>query len=125
MAYYALINDDNIVVNVISGIDETEPAPEGFTDWEDFYGQQQGLTCKRCSYNTLRNEHRDGGTPFRGNYPAKEYIYDQDNDVFYEPQPYASWTLNTTTWQWESPVAYPETGKHYWDEENTEWVEVT
>ncbi len=45
--------------------------------------------------------------------------------MFYEQQPYASWTLNTSTWQWEPPVEYPATGRWLWDEENTEWVEVS
>ena len=121
MAYYALIDENNIVTQVISGIDETENAPEGFTDWEDFYGKQQGVTCKRCSYNTLRNQHRSGGTACRGNYPSVGYVYDTDNDVFYEQQPYPSWTLNNKNWQWDPPIPYPDTGKWQWNEENQEW----
>jgi hypothetical protein len=124
MAYYALLDENNIVNQVISGIDETEDAPEGYEDWEDFYGQFHSLTCKRTSYNTLANTHRDEGTPFRGNYAAVGYVYDETNDVFYEEQPFESWTLDTSTWLWEPPVAYPATGKWTWDEENTEWVEV-
>ena len=121
MAYYALLDENNIVTQVISGIDETEDAPEGYTDWEDFYGQFHSLTCKRTSYNTLANTHRDGGTAFRGNYAAVGYKYDSTNDVFYEQEPYPSWTLNETTWLWEPPVAYPETGRWIWNEENQEW----
>lgn len=124
MAYYALLDENNIVNQVISGIDETEDAPEGYEDWEDFYGQFHSLTCKRTSYNTLANTHRDEGTPFRGNYAAVGYVYDETNDVFYEQQPFESWTLDTSTWLWEPPVAYPATGRWIWDEENTEWVEV-
>ena len=49
-------------------------------------------------------------------------IYDEDNDVFIEPKPFPSWTLNSTH-EWEAPVAYPEDGKHYlWDEPNEAWV---
>ena len=125
MAYYAMIDENNIVTQVISGIDETEDAPEGYTDWEEFYGELHSSTCKRTSYNTLANTHREEGTPFRGNYASVGYIYDSTNDVFYEQQPYLSWTLNTSTWQWEPPVEYPATGRWHWDEENTEWVEVS
>ena len=124
MAHFAKLDENNIVNQVISGIDETEDAPEGYEDWEDFYGQFHSLTCKRTSYNTLANTHRDEGTPFRGNYAAVGYVYDETNDVFYEQQPFESWTLDTSTWLWEPPVAYPATGRWIWDEENTEWVEV-
>ena len=125
MAYYALIDENNIVTQVISGIDETEDAPEGYTDWEDFYGQLHSSTCKRTSYNTLANTHRDEGTPFRGNYAGIGYLYDTENDVFYMQKPYDSWTLNNATWQWEPPDPYPDTGKWRWDEQVREWIEVT
>jgi hypothetical protein len=37
-----------------------------------------------------------------------------------------SWVLNEGTCNWEAPVIYPTDGKIYtWDEENTDWVEVT
>lgn len=120
-----MIDENNIVTQVISGIDETEDAPEGYEDWEEFYGELHSSTCKRTSYNTLRNTHREEGTPFRGNYAAIGYVYDSTNDVFYEQQPYASWTLNESDWQWEPPVEYPESGWHIWDEENTQWIERT
>ena len=125
MAYYALLDENNIVTQVISGIDETEDAPEGYTDWEDFYGQLHSSTCKRTSYNTLANTHRDEGTPFRGNYAGIGYLYDTENDVFYMQRPYDSWTLNNATWEWEPPVPYPDTGKWRWDEQVREWIEVT
>ena len=53
-------------------------------------------------------------------------IYDRDKDAFYEQQPFASWTLNSTTCLWEAPVAYPTDGKNYkWDESSTSWKEIT
>ena len=70
MAHYAFINDNNIVTEVIVGIDEdnTTDLPEGFADWEAWYADFRGQTCKRTSYNTSANAHTDGGTAFRGNY---------------------------------------------------------
>ena len=54
-----------------------------------------------------------------------------DKDAFYKPQPYASWTLNSTTYYWEPPVTYPSDGKEYiWNEsayqaDNSKgWVEI-
>lgn len=78
----------------------------------------------QTSYNTLGGKHTQGGTPLRGNYAGIGMVYDKDKDVFYAPQPYASWTLNETTWTWEAPSAMPDDGKRYtWDEATTSWVE--
>jgi hypothetical protein len=79
----------------------------------------------QTSYNTIGNKHTLGGTPLRGNYAGIGYTYDQANDVFYAPQPYPSWVLNSD-WTWEAPVAMPvEEGKVFaWDEATTSWIEV-
>ena len=79
----------------------------------------------QTSYNTQGGVHKLGGTPLRGNYAGIGYTYDRTNDVFYAPQPYASWVLNNTTWSWEAPVAMPTDDKKYtWDEAVKNWVEV-
>lgn len=79
----------------------------------------------QTSYNTVGNQHKLGGTPLRGNYAGIGYTYDRENDVFYAPQPYPSWTLNQSTWLWEAPTPMPQDGKTYkWDEATTSWVEV-
>jgi hypothetical protein len=59
----------------------------------------------------------------RGNYAGIGYTYDKVNDVFYEPQPYLSWSLNHNTWTWQPPVPYPVDGKLYsWDESSLSWI---
>jgi hypothetical protein len=79
----------------------------------------------QTSYNTIGGQHTQGGTPLRGNYAGIGYTYDQTNDVFYAPQPFASWVLNTTNWLWEAPTAMPTDGKHYsWNEETKTWQEI-
>ena len=109
MAHYAFINSDNIVVEVITGKDESETAPEGFDNWEAYYEtKREGLTCKRTSYNTIANVHSNNGTAFRGNYAGIGFIYDATNDVFYNQQPYQSWILNESTWLWEAPISRPD-----------------
>lgn len=46
------------------------------------------------------------------------HIWDSENKVFYEPQPYESWILNTKTYLWQAPIPYPSDGLNYiWDEE--------
>jgi hypothetical protein len=80
-----------------------------------------GTGWVQTSYNTRGNQHPEG-RPLRGNYAGIGYTYDQVNDVFYAPQPFASWTLNTTSWTWDSPVPYPTDGDEYfWDEANLTW----
>jgi hypothetical protein len=88
----------------------------------------------QTSYNTRGGQHYgatgepDSGVALRGNYAGIGFTYDAENDVFYAPQPYASWQLNTTTWTWAAPVAMPDdagTGtppKQYtWDEDTVSW----
>lgn len=90
-------------------------------------------------YNTFGNVHYapsppadpwtpDGGTPLRANYAGIGYTYDTSytiNDVvgvFYAPQPYPSWTLNTQTFLWEAPVPKPTDGFYKWDESTQSWI---
>ena len=125
MAHYAFINDENIVVEVITGRNEDDSV-NGITDWEAYYASKRpGLRCLRTSYNTRAGEHAFGGTPFRGNYAGKGYSYREDLDAFIPPKPFDSWTLNESCYCWEAPVAYPEDGGEYvWNEESTNWVAV-
>jgi hypothetical protein len=110
MAHYAFIDDNNIVTEVIVGIDETELI-EGKHP-EVWYGEFRGQTCKRTSYNGN----------YRKNYAGMGYKYDEALDAFVPPKPYESWTLNEDTALWEAPVAYPEDGGMYsWNEEDGSW----
>jgi hypothetical protein len=125
MAHYALLDKNNIVTEVITGIDETELI-EGKHP-EVWYSEFKGQTCKRTSYNTLGNAHLSNGTPFRKNFASIGYTYDSEFDAFIPPQPYPSWKLNYTTFLWEPPTARPNNTnelKYVWSEINKEWVGV-
>jgi len=120
MAHYALLDDNNIVQQVITGNNEG-----GDIDWEEYYGTLNGRTCKRTSYNTTGGVHKGGGTPFRKNYAGIGYTYDASRDAFIPPKPFTSWTLNEGSCVWESPVPPPPTESNeysYWDESTTNWV---
>ena len=79
-----------------------------------------GGTWVQTSYNTHGGAHTQGGTPLHKNYAGIGYTF--DGTGFAAPQPYASWTLNETSYLWEAPVAYPEDGNAYtWNEETTSW----
>ena len=111
MAHYAKVNN-GIVEQVIVA------EPEFF---ETFVDNSPGQWIQ-TSYNTKNGVHLLGGTALRGNFAGVGYKYDAINDVFYSPKPYASWTLNETTWGWEAPVAMPEDGNEYeWNESTTSW----
>lgn len=78
----------------------------------------------QTSYNTIGNQHPEG-KPLRGNFAGVGYTYDHQNDVFYAPQPYQSWVLNTSTWLWEAPIPKPQDENAYmWDEETLNWKEI-
>lgn len=96
MAHYAFLDENNVVTEVIAGVEDGEQG----IDWETRYGAFRGQTCKRTCYNTCGNTHREGGTPFRGNYAGIGYTYDPDRDAFIPPQPGPDWALDEATYQW-------------------------
>jgi hypothetical protein len=121
MAHYCFLDENNIVTEVIVGKNEGEDG----TDWEQWYGEFRGQTCKRTSYNTSGGVHSSGGEPFRKNYAGIGYSYDAARDAFIPPKPFDSWLLNEDSCLWEAPVPHPTDGGFYnWDEENQEWVAV-
>jgi hypothetical protein len=110
MAHYAFLDENNVVTEVITGIDETELI-EG-VDPETWYGQFRGQVCKRTSYN---------GT-IRKNYAGIGSVYDYELDAFIPPKPYNSWILNEETCFWESSVPRPNDGLDYfWNEDSLAW----
>jgi len=125
MAHYAFLDDQGIVTGVIVGRDEDD-LPDWITSWEAYYGNRHGQTCLRTSYNTHAGQHSLGGTPFRGNYAGIGYRYDETLDAFIPAQPFPSWTLDESTFQWAAPVPYPDDGELYvWDENLLNWTPAT
>jgi hypothetical protein len=124
MAHFAEINENNIVKQVIVinnqvllEADNTESEIKGIDFCESLYGHRNWV---QTSYNGN----------FRYNYAGIGYTWDADNNAFYAPQPYPSWTLDDN-YKWQSPVPYPDDASpekiYAWDEENLTWkvVEIT
>ena len=120
MAYFAKLDTDNNVVEVISvnniellATDGSESELLGIaflTRWSGGYSN-----WKQTSYNGK----------IRKNYAGFGYKYDAQRDAFIPPQPYPSWTLNEDTCLWDAPVPFPTDGQPYqWDESVTNWVAV-
>ena len=117
MAHFAQIQDGIVTqVIVVSNDDAPDPYPESEALGQAFIASL-GLTgeWRQTSYH---------GT-FRAHYAGIGFTYDADNDVFYGPQPFPSWTLDEA-WNWQPPTPYPDDdGKTYvWDEDLLAWVEV-
>jgi len=117
MAHYAVINDENEIIEVIVGKNEEDTLPSDFSSWEEYYTSIKGNTTKRTSYNTNKNVHNLGGTPFRGNYASVGGTYDPTNDIFLPPKPYESWVLDLPNAFWKAPIDTPDDLEYYWDEE--------
>jgi hypothetical protein len=115
MAHYAFLDENNIVTEVIVGINETELI-EGLSP-EEWYGNFRGQRCVRTSYNAN----------IRKNYAGVGFRFDEELDAFIPPKPYPSWILDETICQWAAPTPYPEVEEdsedtYVWDEESLSWV---
>jgi hypothetical protein len=118
MAHFAQLNEENIVTQVIVVANQDTADKDGVENEAigiEFCTNLLGGNWKQTSYNGR----------IRKNYAGIGYKYDETLDAFIPPQPFASWTLNEETAQWEAPTPYPTDDKRYtWDEETTSWVEV-
>jgi hypothetical protein len=89
MAHYAFLDENNVVTEVITGIDETDTI-EGL-DPETWYGNFRGQTCKRTSYNDN----------IRVRYAGIGMSYNETLDAFIPPKPEnGNWELNEETCLW-------------------------
>jgi hypothetical protein len=91
MAHYAYL-ENNIVVTVIVGKDETELI-DGL-DTETYYAQGTNYTVKRTSYNAAKNG-------FRGNYAGIGYTYLPLEDIFMPPKCHTEAVLNAKSVKWD------------------------
>lgn len=124
MAHFAELDTNNVVLQVVvisNDAINNEPFPQsepiGVELCKTIYGKN--TVWKQTSYNNS----------FRAHYAAIGYLYDPNYDVFITPQPYPSWTLNTTTFEWEAPIPMPvpyllpkDGGPWIWDEATQSWV---
>jgi len=114
-------------VKVLNGIvvDSIKAEPDFFKTFQDTSPGEWIQT----SYNTRGGIHYgddgkpDGGVALRGNFAGIGMIYDSKHDVFYHPQPWPSWTLDTNTWSWQPPAPWPEDPNQpwVWDESTKSW----
>ena len=94
MAHYAFLDENNIVTEVIVGIDETELIDD--LDPETWYGNFRGQVCKRTSYNGK----------IRKNYAGIGYSYDESLDAFIPPKPDDATGFDKKTCNWIVPKKF-------------------
>lgn len=114
MSYFARINDNNIVEEVIV-------ADKSFIDSGALGDSTKWLECS------------DDGS-IRGRFPGIGSIYNPTTDEFYPPKPsqYPSWIWGydpiAKIYQWMPPIPIPgdplRDNRHLlWDEKNQQWVD--
>jgi hypothetical protein len=127
MAYFAQLDSDNIVTKVIVVADSDAPnEATGIAFCQNLLGADTNWV-----------ETKDDGS-IRFRYAGIGMNYDSTNDVFYDSTaPYPSWVLNTSTWDWDAPVALPDDAGYDdednptkfvgydWDEGSTTWTNRT
>lgn len=123
MAHFAKLGLDNVVTAIVA-VDTIDNMTRGGIESEEIgiahlvkhHGHEN---WKQCSFNTVNGTHRvEGKTPLRANYPGIGWYYNSEYDIFHPPKPtpgYDSWTLNTTTGQWNAPIPEPELTEAEWE----------
>ena len=120
MAHFAQLDENNVVINVLvlnneDCVDEdgNESEAVGIAFCQSIMGAD--TVWKQTSYN-----HN-----MRVRYGGVGYTYDPSLDAFILPKPYPSWTLNSTTADWDPPTPDPsdENSLYAWHEDTLTWVE--
>ena len=110
MAHFAKIGANGKVIQVLTlnnsdmlnadGV-EDEAVGQQYLEQHNNWPAQMWI---QTSYNTAGNQHKEGGTPLRGNYAGIGYTWDEDNNIFWPPKPYASWVKLISEARWQSPI---------------------
>ena len=119
MGYYAKIDENNIVTEVIvSNIDFINSLEESSSYIE---------TCKNMYGGVYYDENTNQPSSnqselLRKNYAGIGHIYDENRDAFIPPKLFNSWVLNESSCLWDAPTAMPDDGEMYtWNEVTQTW----
>jgi len=115
MAHFAKLDENNLVTQVVV-------IANGEMLLEDNNTESETLGSARCTelYGPGPWVQTSYNSSFRHRYAGVGSTYDEVNDVFINPKPYPSWSLDST-YDWVSPVAPPSPEFTDWDEENQVW----
>lgn len=131
MAHFAFVNNQNVVVEIavisnddILDDDGNESEEVGVQFCIDNYRIIDSSTGRwiQASYNSK----------IRGVYPGIGWGYSPDEDIFFYPQPFPSWTRSGSHWNPPVPMpqdpapGWPENGAKgwEWDEGSMSWIAI-
>jgi len=110
MAHFAKLGANSKVIQVLTLDNKNMLNADGVEDesvgqqYLEIHNNWPAQMWIQTSYNTGSNQHKEGGTPLRGNYAGIGYTWDEDNQIFWPKKPYASWVKDTSDAQWHSPI---------------------
>jgi hypothetical protein len=110
MAHFAKLGANGKVIQVLTLDNKDMLNADGVEDetvGQQYLEQHNNWPAQmwiQTSYNTVGNQHRNGGTPLRGNYAGIGYTWDEDDQIFWPKKPYASWVKLISEARWQSPI---------------------
>ena len=110
MAHFAKLGANGKVIQVLTLNNDDMLNADGVEDeavGQQYLEQHNNWPAQmwiQTSYNTAGNQHKLGGTPFRGNYAGIGYTWDEDDQIFWPKKPYASWVKLISEARWQSPI---------------------
>lgn len=121
MAIFAQLDENNIVLRVIAVGDDVQTSNGPLSnnpkhvDGENY--------CLIFGKGPWKQGFEDGT---RKQYPSIGFTYDSINDVFIQPRPFQSWTLDSN-YDWQPPITKPDSPDDNlysirWDEDTLNWI---
>ncbi len=102
MAHFAQLDSNNVVTQVIV------VSNDDITDSNGNEVESIGVAfCQKLLGADTNWKQTSYNNNMRTRYAGIGYSYNSELDAFIPPQPYASWTLNSTSKDWEAPITQP------------------
>ena len=117
MAHFTTLNESNIVTKVEVIVNDV------ILDSDGVEQEQLGIDFLTSLYGAGNYVQTSYNNNFRKQFAGRGFTYDVAKNIFIEPQPFPSWSLDENS-DWQAPVAKPDEDKVYrWDEDTTSWKE--